>query len=92
MPPPPLPTEFNTKQYSLSEAQKADDCLSCRVVGGGAFITLGVVSYFTGQRGITENAAKIRASKSVLGIVARRRGITGMAAVFVGLGVYRLFG
>jgi len=51
---------------------------------------LGLYSYFSGSHQLKQQRAEILARKPYFGIVARQRGISGIAAVLVGMGVWRL--
>ncbi|KAI1468004.1 uncharacterized protein F4812DRAFT_428485 [Daldinia caldariorum] len=75
----------------LLKQDRGDDCLPCRVVGGGAFIGLAAYSYYTGQRELEKNQARIIASKSILGMRSRRFGIAATSLGLAWLGVWRLF-
>lgn len=85
--------------YALEPGSKPDqtlaegnvnDCLPCRIMGGGVFIGLGVYSYISGQSQLRRQQAAILNSKSMFGIRSRQAGITSIAAALVGLGIYRL--
>ncbi|KAK6951010.1 hypothetical protein Daesc_007539 [Daldinia eschscholtzii] len=56
----------------LLKQDRGEDCLPCRVVGGGAFIGLAAYSYYSGQRELEKNSARILASKSIFGMRSRR--------------------
>ncbi|KAL9598876.1 MAG: hypothetical protein Q9219_004216 [cf. Caloplaca sp. 3 TL-2023] len=92
--------------YTLSQPQKlADalaasekdsssqtDCLSCRLVGASALIGLGAYTYHSGttQLATRRAAERLRASGSRFGMGARRKGVMGLSAGLVAMGVYRL--
>jgi len=81
--------------YALEPGPKPDQtlaegCLPCRVMGGGAFIGLGVYSYISGQSQLRQQQAAILNSKSMFGMRSRQVGITSIATALVGLGIYRL--
>ncbi|OCK75670.1 hypothetical protein K432DRAFT_361684 [Lepidopterella palustris CBS 459.81] len=78
-----------TLNQSLAEDKAQIDCLPCRVVGAGAFIGLGVYSYFSGHYQLRQQQKAIIMSKSIFGMKLRQAGITGIAATLVGLGIYR---
>ena len=62
----------------------------CRT-GSAAFIGLGAYTYISGHSQLKAQEAAILKSKSMFGMASRRAGLTGTAAVMVGLGVYRWF-
>ncbi|KAF2092235.1 hypothetical protein K490DRAFT_30957 [Saccharata proteae CBS 121410] len=75
----------------VSEQKKEfEDCTPCRILGASAFIGLGVFSYVSGHSQLTQQQAAILKSNSIFGMRSRRNGITGLASVFLGLGLYRL--
>ncbi|KAF4306865.1 hypothetical protein GTA08_BOTSDO04904 [Botryosphaeria dothidea] len=82
--PPPL------SKMLEDDRRQVDDCTPCRVMGASAFIGLGIYSYLSGHSQLRQERARILASKSLLGLRARKASITGLAATLVGLGVYRL--
>jgi hypothetical protein len=59
-------------------------------LGASALIGLGVYSYFSGRHQLRQQEAAIVRSGSVFGMGARRAGISGIAAVLVGMGLWRL--
>lgn len=77
-------------QTLAEDKTNVNDCLPCRVMGGGAFIGLGVYSYISGQSRLRQQQAGILNSKSMFGMRSRQAGITSIAATLVGLGIYRL--
>ncbi|KAI1350685.1 hypothetical protein F5Y01DRAFT_285259 [Xylaria sp. FL0043] len=82
------------KPESLDELLKQDrgeDCLPCRVVGGGAFIGLAAYSYFSGISQLERQRAQIRASKSMFGMRSRKFGIAATSLGLAWLGIWRLF-
>ncbi|KAK3995755.1 hypothetical protein QBC44DRAFT_319330 [Cladorrhinum sp. PSN332] len=79
------------KLQDLLKQDRGDDCLSCRIVGGGAFLGLAAYSYITGQQQLELAKAKILASKSPFGMRSRRMGITGISLGLAWLGIWRLF-
>jgi len=78
------------KLRTVLEQDKPEDCLPCRVLGAGAFIGLGVYSYFSGKHQLQQQQAKIMKSGSLFGMRARQGGITSIAAILVGMGFWRL--
>ncbi|ORY59614.1 uncharacterized protein BCR38DRAFT_351323 [Pseudomassariella vexata] len=75
----------------LLKADRGEDCVPCRVVGGGAFIGLAAYSYFSGNKQLEKQQTKILASKSMFGMRSRRFGIAGTSLGLVWLGIYRMF-
>lgn len=75
---------------NLLAQDRIDDCLSCRLTGAGAFIGLGTYSYISGQSQLKAQRTKILKSGSMFGMKSRQAGITGIAAMLVGVGVWRL--
>lgn len=59
--------------------------------GSAAFIGLGTYTYVSGHSQLKAQEAVIQKSKSMFGLASRRAGVTGTAAVLVGLGIYRWF-
>ena len=59
-------------------------------LGASAFIGLGAYSYFSGKHQLRQQRDSILKSRSLFGMKARQAGITGIASVLVGLGVWRL--
>lgn len=58
--------------------------------GASAFIGLGIYSYFSGRYQLRQQQAAILKSKSMLGMRSRHFGISGIAAMLVGAGIWRL--
>ncbi|KAK4159328.1 hypothetical protein QBC43DRAFT_222346 [Cladorrhinum sp. PSN259] len=79
------------KLDDLLRQDRGDDCMSCRIVGGGAFLGLAAYSYITGQQQLELQRAKILASKSPFGMRSRSMGITGISLGLAWLGFWRLF-
>ncbi|KAI9805638.1 MAG: hypothetical protein M1833_005130 [Piccolia ochrophora] len=73
----------------LLKEDRPGDCFTCKVLGGGAFIALGGYTYFSGLHQLRQQQAAIVKSGSRFGIQARQTGITGLATVFVGMGLWR---
>ncbi|KAF2249233.1 hypothetical protein BU26DRAFT_564892 [Trematosphaeria pertusa] len=79
------------KEALKDDKAQYDDCTPCRIVGSAAFIGLGAYTYVSGHSQLKAQEAAIRQSKTMFGMASRRAGITGTAAVMVGLGIYRWF-
>ncbi|KAI1306175.1 hypothetical protein F5Y03DRAFT_394722 [Xylaria venustula] len=75
----------------LLKQDRGDDCLPCRLVGGGAFIGLATYSYFSGNAQLERQRAQILASKSMFGMRSRRFGIATTSLGLAWLGIWRLF-
>lgn len=60
------------------------------ITGASAFIGLGVYSYFSGRYQLRQQQAAIVKSKSLFGMRSRQWGISGIATMLVGAGVWRL--
>ncbi|KAI9838803.1 MAG: hypothetical protein M1838_004486 [Thelocarpon superellum] len=78
------------KLSTVLEQDRAVDCLPCRAIGSAAFVGLGAYSYFSGRHQLRQQEATILKSGSMFGLRARRAGITGIATVLVGMGLWRL--
>ncbi|KAH6613750.1 hypothetical protein B0J18DRAFT_470080 [Chaetomium sp. MPI-SDFR-AT-0129] len=78
------------KLQDLLKEDRGDDCLSCRIVGGGAFLGLAAYSYMSGQAQLEKQKAKILASGSRFGMRSRSAGITTISLGLVWLGIWRL--
>ena len=72
-----------------NERAEMDDCLTCRITGAGAFVGLGVYSYFSGHSQLRKQQALIAKKGKFFGFKARQAGVTGLAMTLVGLGFYR---
>ncbi|PNY27485.1 Uncharacterized protein TCAP_02598 [Tolypocladium capitatum] len=75
----------------LIRQDRGDDCLSCKVVGSGAFFGLAAYSYFSGMSQLEKQRAAILQSKSMFGMRSRRFGIMGISAGLVWMGLWRAF-
>ncbi|KLU86810.1 hypothetical protein MAPG_05819 [Magnaporthiopsis poae ATCC 64411] len=75
----------------LLKQDRGDDCLACRVIGGGAFFGLAAYSYISGHAELERNKALILKKNPMIGMRGRRAGITGIALGLAYLGVWRLF-
>jgi hypothetical protein len=74
----------------ILKEDRGDDCLPCKIVGGGAFLGLAVYSYVSGQSQLEKQKAKILASGSRFGMRSRSLGITGISLGLAWLGIWRL--
>jgi len=68
-----------------------DDCLSCRVVGSTALVSLGGYTYYTGMKNLKAQRKVIEMSKSKYKYGSRQLGILTLSATLVGMGLYRTF-
>ncbi|KAL2263786.1 hypothetical protein VTK26DRAFT_5078 [Humicola hyalothermophila] len=88
---PPLHVlEKPEKLEDILREDRGDDCLPCRIVGGGAFLGLAAYSYLSGQSQLEKQRAKILASGSRFGMRSRSMGITGISLALAWLGLWRL--
>ncbi|KAL2017848.1 hypothetical protein VTK56DRAFT_1593 [Thermocarpiscus australiensis] len=78
------------KLQDLLKQDRGDDCLPCKIVGGGAFLGLAAYSYFSGHAQLEKQRAKILASNSRFGMRSRSWGITGISLALAWLGIWRL--
>ncbi|RKU49667.1 hypothetical protein DL546_009769 [Coniochaeta pulveracea] len=74
----------------LLKKDRGEDCLPCKVVGGGAFLGLAAYSYISGTSQLEKNRAQIIAKKSMFGMRSRKLGITGISLGLAWLGIWRL--
>ncbi|KAI5300187.1 hypothetical protein KEM56_002664 [Ascosphaera pollenicola] len=81
---------------TLKDAEKAianegykDDCLSCKIMGTGAFVGLGAYTYYSGMQGLKQQEAEIMRSATKYKMGSRKLGIVAISATLVGMGVYR---
>ncbi|KAH6609693.1 hypothetical protein Trco_003039 [Trichoderma cornu-damae] len=68
---------------------RGDDCLSCRVIGSGAFFGLAAYSYLSGMSQLEKQRAVILQSKSLFGMRSRRFGIVTISASLAWMGLWR---
>ncbi|KAI1270511.1 hypothetical protein F5Y18DRAFT_14715 [Xylariaceae sp. FL1019] len=77
--------------HTLLKGDRGDDCLECRLTGGAAFLGLAGYSYYSGNKQIDAQRAKIIASKSPFGIQSRKFGIAATSLALAYLGIWRAF-
>lgn len=70
---------------------KFDDCISCRVLGSTALVSLGGYTYISGMKTLKAQRKVIEMSKSKYKYGSRQVGILTLSATLVGLGLYRTF-
>ncbi|PHH84139.1 hypothetical protein CDD83_2409 [Cordyceps sp. RAO-2017] len=75
----------------LMRKDRGDDCLSCKIVGSGAFFGLAAYGYFSGMSQLEKQRAAILKSRSVFGIWSRQLGVTGISLGLVWMGLWRAF-
>lgn len=75
----------------LLRADRGDDCTSCRLVGGGAFLALAGYNYFSGNNHLEQQRAAILKSKSMFGMGSRKFGVASISIGLAYLGIWRLF-
>lgn len=83
------PLEFDDPHAYGSDGY--DDCLSCRVLGSTALVSLGGYTYFTGMKNLKLQRKAIEMSKSKYKHGSRQLGILTLSATLVGMGLYRTF-
>ncbi|GKT60716.1 exosome complex exonuclease [Colletotrichum tofieldiae] len=75
----------------LLREDRGDDCTSCRVVGGGAFLGLAAYNYLTGMGHLERQRATILKSGSMFGMRSRKLGVASISMGLAYLGLWRLF-
>ncbi|KAK1589678.1 uncharacterized protein LY79DRAFT_556675 [Colletotrichum navitas] len=75
----------------LLREDRGDDCTSCRVVGGGAFLGLAAYNYLTGMGHLERQRAAILKSGSMFGMRSRKFGVASISMGLAYLGLWRLF-
>ncbi|KHN96968.1 uncharacterized protein MAM_05077 [Metarhizium album ARSEF 1941] len=75
----------------LLRQDRGDDCLSCKVVGSGAFFGLGAYSYLSGMSQLQRQRQAILRSRSMFGMRSRKFGIVGISLGLVWMGLWRAF-
>ncbi|ETI24906.1 hypothetical protein G647_04276 [Cladophialophora carrionii CBS 160.54] len=85
------PKEEQFTEFDDPKAFEKQDCLSCRVLGSTAFVSLGGYTYFSGMQQLRASRQAIELSKSKYKYGSRQLGIVSLSATLVGLGVYRMF-
>ncbi|EHY58797.1 hypothetical protein HRR83_007525 [Exophiala dermatitidis] len=67
-----------------------DDCLSCRVLGSTALVSLGGYTYYSGMQQLRLQRKAIELSKSKYKYGSRQLGILCLSGSLFGLGIYRM--
>ncbi|KAK2612333.1 hypothetical protein QQS21_001597 [Conoideocrella luteorostrata] len=75
----------------LLRQDRGDDCLSCKVVGSGAFFGLAAYSYFSGMSQLEKQRQVLLQSKSMFGMRSRKAGVAGISLGLVWMGLWRAF-
>ncbi|KKA30639.1 hypothetical protein TD95_004210 [Thielaviopsis punctulata] len=78
------------KLSQVLKAEVDEDCLPCKVIGSGAFLSLSAFNYFSGMSQLEKRQAEILRSGSMFGMRSRRFGIAGISVGLAYLGLYRL--
>jgi len=73
------------------KAFEQEDCLSCRVLGSTAFVSLGGYTYYSGMQQLRAQRQAIELSKSKYKYGSRQLGIVTLSATLFSLGIYRMF-
>ncbi|KAL1903282.1 hypothetical protein Sste5346_000567 [Sporothrix stenoceras] len=79
------------KYQDLLKEDRGEDCLPCRVIGGGAFLGLAAYSYFSGMSQLQQQRQAIIKSGSFFGMRSRQAGIAGISLGLAWAGLWRLF-
>ncbi|KAF9882353.1 hypothetical protein CkaCkLH20_00389 [Colletotrichum karsti] len=74
---------------TLLREDRGDDCMSCRVIGSGAFIALAGYNYVSGMSHLERQRAMILKSNSMFGLRSRKLGVAGISMGLAYLGIWR---
>ncbi|OAA55472.1 hypothetical protein ISF_07983 [Cordyceps fumosorosea ARSEF 2679] len=77
--------------HEMLRKDRQEDCLSCKVVGSGAFLGLAGYSYFSGMSQLERQRKAILQSKSMFGMRSRKAGILGISLGLAYMGFWRAF-
>ncbi|KAJ2974332.1 hypothetical protein NQ176_g6112 [Zarea fungicola] len=77
--------------HDMLRKDRQEDCLSCKVVGSGAFFGLAAYSYFSGTTQLERQRKTILASNSMFGMRSRKAGIIGISLGLAYMGFWRAF-
>ncbi|KAH8170506.1 hypothetical protein LIA77_09287 [Sarocladium implicatum] len=77
--------------HKLIRQDSDDDCMSCRVVGSGAFLGLAGYSYFSGMAQLERNQQALLQKKTMFGMKSRKAGVIGISLGLAYLGLWRAF-
>ncbi|UNI20689.1 hypothetical protein JDV02_006756 [Purpureocillium takamizusanense] len=75
----------------LMRQDRGEDCLSCKIVGSGAFFGLAAYSYISGMSQLEKQRAVILQKNSMFGMRSRRLGIAGISLGLAYMGMWRAF-
>ncbi|PHH50172.1 hypothetical protein CFIMG_006210RA [Ceratocystis fimbriata CBS 114723] len=88
--PPLYELERPEKLSKVLKSEADEDCMPCKIIGSGAFLTLSGFNYFSGMSQLEKRQAEVIRSGSMFGMRSRRMGITGISVGLAYLGLYRL--
>jgi len=77
--------------FDNPKAFEKEDCLSCRVLGSTALVSLGGYTYFSGMQQLRAQRKAIELSRSKYKYGSRQLGILSLSGTLVALGIYRMF-
>lgn len=77
------------KLEDILALDREDDCLSCKVIGSGAFFGLAMFTYFDGRAKLRAQEAKIIASKSPFGMRSRHGALIALSLGLGYMGIWR---
>jgi len=77
--------------FDNPKAFEKEDCLSCRVLGSTALVSLGGYTYFSGMQQLRAQRKAIELSRSKYKYGSRQLGIVSLSGTLVALGIYRMF-
>jgi len=77
--------------FDNPKAFDKEDCLSCRVLGSTALVSLGGYTYFSGMQQLRAQRKAIELSRSKYKYGSRQLGILSLSGTLVALGIYRMF-
>ena len=82
--------DSNSLELRSPYESTTDDCVSCRVLGSTAFVSLGGYTYFSGMKQLRQRRQLIERSASRYKYGSRQLGVLVLSGTFVGLGIYRM--
>jgi len=77
--------------FDNPKAFDKEDCLSCRVLGSTALVSLGGYTYFSGMQQLRAQRKAVELSRSKYKYGSRQLGILSLSGTLVALGIYRMF-
>ncbi|EXJ88786.1 hypothetical protein A1O3_01850 [Capronia epimyces CBS 606.96] len=84
------PKKSTFDEFEDPKAFEKEDCLSCRVLGSTALVSLGGYTYYSGMQQLKQQRKVIELSKSKYKYGSRQLGIVSLSATLFGLGIYRM--